>query len=849
MGTNLIQNYIAKPANQQKPVTQPQAPAKPIPDFNIQHELDNRTFIKPLRGKGRLLTGNILSSPKYTFDNFIYSMKALKHAATGNANDHELGKLNDLGLMGGGLAIASYLTTKRYTPMTKGMEFVGFGAFIASMALWPKIAIQLPAYLIHGVNVQQKYQDSFGRKKPFYQDPQFIPWDLYSDKQIDKIGDRLGVDKDMPNRRDFIQEKMRKLAVQNNTLWMLTAGFATPVMTALICNATEPYLINHMNNIRNKKADKILSNVEEYSKKYQDKHIEKKLEAVFKQHQNKPIDNNIYDALVEAFTDDLDAVTMESFKKDLKALIDNGEYNISETTAKNISKNIKQQFEKQGYSKEFIEAVIPTEDAMVNLFKENQFIKSTKAEGFNKIVKAIALNISQRAIEFNQLHPDDAEDLKHIRNILTSQATEKHPIFKELYSLKANTFDENLFKTLQKAAQAFDGFRARLLTLDEYALIKAGSAPETVIANYWNDVSKDLIKIFGITDKELEKARFDKNLMGKLLREKLEKIVSDRASYEKVMNTLVEKIASLNSKIKSSDMTSHMLKGDIGKSEKTAYESAVDTVFRDYSQKINTAGFTRTSRALTGSGGDEFGSAKAIQKAFVEERLLGVKSSFFRLINTLDFYRRVATDPNAFRPYNEGVPRGVMEELIELCKIITLEGHSSDSATKFYMLRNPNPEADFSPLEVENGRIKNAHLGKAPKGTTDIPNDKYFFQNAMKFMFGDDMHPETKSILERSIIKDEMTNYRHLVMDKIGGEKYFWKPRHIVSNTGDTGSDIKFLLTGISPNELVYKTGQQVFNSKKWLKIFGGIGAGLLGVTVLIQFFLGRLKAPQGGNK
>ena len=848
MGTNLIQNYIAKPANQKKPVQQ-QTSKKNMPNFDIQRELDNRTFIKPLHGKGRLLTGNILASPKYRFDNFIYSMKALKHAAQGNANDHELGKINDLGLMGGGLAIASYLSGKRYTPMTKGMEFVGLGAFLASMSLWPKLAIQLPAYLIHGVNVQKEYQDSFGRKKPFYQDPQFIPWDLYSDKQIDKIGDRLGVPKDIPNRRDFIQEKMRKLAVQNNTLWMLTAGIATPVMTALICNATEPYLNNYMNNIQNKKADTIISNVEKYSEKYQTKHIENKLNTVFALHKNKPIDDNIKEALIDAFTDDLDAVTMESFKKDLKSIIDSGEYNISETTAKNISKNIRQQFEKQGYSKEFIETVIPNEENMVNLFKNNQFIKGTKADSFNKIVKAITLNISQNAIEYNKLHPEDKEDLRHIRNIITSNVTEKHPIFKELYAIKSRVFDADLFKTLQKAAQAFDGFRARQLALDEYALLKAGSAPETVIANYWNNVSKDLIKIFGITDKELEKTRFDKNLMGNLLREKIESIVSDKASYEKTMDTLVEKIASLNSQIKPSDMTSHMLRGDNPQKDKTVYEDAVNSVFKEWSQKINDSGFTRTSKAIAGTGEDEFGSAKTIQKAFVEERLLGVKSSFYRLINTLDFYRRAAFDPNAMKPYNQGVPREVMEELIELCKIITLEGHSSDNATKFYMLRNPNPAADFSPLEVENGKIKNAHFGKTPNGTTDIPNDKYFYQNAMKFMFGDEMSSETKSILEKNNLTGEVTNYRRLVMEKIGGERYFWKPRHIVSNTGDTGSDIKFLLTGIAPNELIYKTGQQVFNTKKWLKIFGGIGAGLLGVTVLAQFFLGRLKAPQGGNK
>ena len=198
MTTNLIQSYIAnkptggypnKPSAAQAKVQN--SPKKTMPDFDIQHELDNRTFIKPLEGKGRLIKGNIFNAPAIMVKDAIYDAKALKHAIRGEANDHELGKLNDVGLKLGGLAIAGYLFTRKQTPLTKGMEFVGLGSFLASMAIWPKIAIQLPAYLIHGVNVQKQYEDSFGRKKPFYQDPQFIPWDLYSDKEIQKIGDRL----------------------------------------------------------------------------------------------------------------------------------------------------------------------------------------------------------------------------------------------------------------------------------------------------------------------------------------------------------------------------------------------------------------------------------------------------------------------------------------------------------------------------------------------------------------------------------------------------------------------------------------------------------------------------------
>ena len=52
---------------------------------------------------------------------------------------------------------------------------------------------------------------------------------------------------------------------------------------------------------------------------------------------------------------------------------------------------------------------------------------------------------------------------------------------------------------------------------------------------------------------------------------------------------------------------------------------------------------------------------------------------------------------------------------------------------------------------------------------------------------------------------------------------------------------MKFLLTGIAPDELFFKAGQQAFNTKKWLKIFGTFGGALLGVTVLAQFFFGKM--------
>lgn len=841
MTTNLIQNYISAPKTlPQQPKMQGQnvqSAQKPKPDFDIERELNNRTFIKPLPSKGRLLNGNIFNAPAIMVKDAVYDVKAFKHAMQGNANDHELGKLNDVGLKLGGLAIAGYLFTKKQTPVTKGMEFVGLGSFLASMAIWPKLAIQLPAYLIHGVNVQKQYEDSFGRKKSFYQDPQFIPWDLYSDKEIDKMGNRLRVPKDIPNRRDAIQEKMKKIAIQNNTLWMLTAGFATPVMSALICNQTEPYLAKWLNNRKNKKADLILTNLDEHSKKYDTHNATNNIENQIKLHAGKPITEEVINSVADAF-DGMDSVTAESFKADLRELMTSNTHTISKDSTKAISKNLKNIFKGKPISKDAVDAIIPNENDMFNIFKENNFIKT---DADDKALKAISdkilLAVKKNVETYNQNRPEAEQlDFEYIKKLIRSHKVNEHPIKSVLNNSTSATFSQEIQANLRNIAKAFDAFNAKTNALNEYAVTKVGSAPETVIANYWNNISKDLLTTLGISPKEIEKVRFDRNLTGELLRNKIESIVSDDATYKKVMKDLVAKVASLDSEIKPSDITT--------------YNEKVDTLFNEFGEFLKDKQFSNTAKAIAGvNNNDNVGTLKNIQKSFVSERLSGVKSSFYRLINTLDFYRRIAKNVNSIDILKQ-YPREVREELIELCKIITLQGHSSDNATKFYMLRNPHPSDDMSDIVVKNGKIENKYFGKgAVNTTTDIPNDKFFYQRAMQLMFGDKMDKETTEILEGSIIKPNVTEYRENVVKIIGGENYFAKPRHRISPVNDAGSEFKFLLTGIAPDELFFKAGQQAFNTRKWLKIFGAFGGVLLGVTVLAQFFFGKMPDKKAGKK
>lgn len=272
MAKNLIHNYLTNLNNsQQSPSRRSDRSYFGLPSVNSTIEAFDEgsdKLIKPLDGKGHLINNDLIHMPKEFVRDTVYSAKALVDGSRGQANDHQLGKLNDLGLKVSGLAIATYLMTKKSTPKTKAMEFVGFGAFLASMSLWPKLALEIPARIIHGFNFRKQYIDDQGRKKYVSQDPNYIPFDLYKgDKRsedLDVIGDRLGIRRDIPNRHEAVKDQMRKISVQNNTLWMLTAGIATPIMTALACNRMEPYIGKWAEEFSNGRVNAQINDVHDY---------------------------------------------------------------------------------------------------------------------------------------------------------------------------------------------------------------------------------------------------------------------------------------------------------------------------------------------------------------------------------------------------------------------------------------------------------------------------------------------------------------------------------------------------------------------------------------------------------
>lgn len=848
MRTNLIQSYVNG-----TPLVQQYNSDKAVKDFDVNRELSNRTFIKPLPSNGKLVKNTIFDMPSELFKDAKYDLNAFHHAIKGEANDHELGRLNDVGMKIGGLAIATYLFAKKQTPLTKIMEFIGLASFFGAMDLWPKLALQLPAYLIHGFNIRQKYEDSYGRKKLFYQDHQFIPWDLYSDKEINKIGDRLGIPKDIPNRREFIQEKMRKIALQNNTMWMLTAGFATPIMSGLICNALTNTVARYQGEKLNKKADMLLSNFTQEIQKYDFKENTNSLNEILTNNAGKPITEELLDNIHANLTDGLDYVTSTSVKDDLKNMLPSSDAYSFDTDALDKVRNaLKENFSSVSLSEQELAQILPDNDSIIQGFTQKGLL-NPEVKDFSEHSKFIQDLMDQNIAKFIKTHPDSITAKKlnfAMKSLVHAPEHGADSALASVFKVKpAAVLTDDIIKSLKSASDVLNQFKAKNAVLDRFAYIKTAQAPETILANCWNDITGELLKTLKFTPEEIKKSRIDREIVGDILRNKFENIVSNDETYASVITELQKKLSDLQSKMASLDNTID----DSG----NLYHSLVNSTFGETADSLRAANMPLTAERLVGFDNVTQSSLKEVQLSFVTDRIKGVKSSFYRLLNTLDMYHRISKVENVESVLNSSMPRGVKEELVEMCKQLLIEGRTSDYAVKFHSFRypelNPNLENEevrkeyFSQIETKAGKVINKYMDKhQPTDLVELANDKNFFESAMKLMYDCELHPDTMSKIKDSVFFEDFINYRKSVLNYLGGDKYFAKPNHLVNGTEVTSSsELKFLLMGCAPDDMFSKLCKQAYNSNIWFKTFGRLGAALLGITVLSQFFMGHMKVPK----
>ncbi len=776
--------------------------------------IKTQQYIKPQGAKGKLVSSSIFPNVKDT----KYNFNALKHGLTGKANDHELGKLNDVGMKVGALALAGYLATQKATPKTKLMEFVGLATFFGAMKLWPKLAIGAPAKAIHGFDPTQEYEDSFGRKKPFFQDAQYQPWDVYSNEQLQKIGDKMGVDKNAQDRNDLTKSNMTKIATKNNTLWMITAGIASAVFSALACNKAEKVIDPALDKVNNEKADKLLQNFDTEAQKRMtsaSKDMQKDLDKIFEENKGKTVDNKLIEKISGRLAKGLDPVTEEGVKEDMQNILMNGKSLVNEGLAEKISNGSKKVLA-QKFSEEQVAKIVPSKEEIVKHFNDNQMMgREVNEDGAMNVRSSVSQLFLTRAKEQGM----STEKLKTIKKGVALVAD------KALKSNSASVLDENAMKKVSEIGKAMSELQAKDSVLDDYAQAKVADKPETVIANYWNKTSTSIVKSLGIDFKEMEKVRNNRQLVQGLVRNKMEEVTSDDAKYQKAIGEMANNIAELDKKIKPEDTRK--------------YVDLVGKTYDDAAGNLYNQGMEATANKLTALSVGGKGSLKRVKQVYFEERVAGVKNSFSRMINTMDVYRRISKGEVP----KDGSAREVKEAMLELVKQTTLQGHSSDHSIKFYFNRSQDnsTNVDRSDVEIKDGKVVNKYF-KEGKGV-DIPEDYGFYQKAMNFMYNSPMDKDTVEAIKKAGIEKDVNKYNSEVYNKIGSADYFTKPNH--KTTGDQGasSEYKFLLLGVAPDEMMTKTVQQSYNSQKWGKTFGTVGAVLTGLTVAAQFLFGKGKA------
>lgn len=840
MTTNLLQNYITPtPLNS----ANKKQPAVTLYDTN-----ENKNSIKPLPPKGRLINEGILDYPINFVHNTIYNTNAIKDSYNGKANDHQLGKINDIGLVAGGLSIAGYLATLKSIPKTKAMEFIGLGSFLAAMVVWPKVAIQLPAYLIHGFNIFQQSEDSFGRRKPFFQDPQYLKWDLYSDNDINKIGDKLHVPQNIENRREIIQEKMKKIAVQNNTLWMLTAGFATPIMSALICNISEKPVSKYFEEIKNKKADNLIANIYKSSIKLKDKSITTDIEKLIAKNKDNIIDAKIINEITNILSRDMYTTEIEALKKDLKSIYTGSDVNLGLTASKELNIRLIKYIKgkeiaghKGELTEEFATSIIPTQDEFVEILKSHDLYKKPfkiSTPDLREKRMILVEDILKKYDKFKESNPDCNITRNEIKELLYKSSEDCdgnviEDIFKKNKFKILDLKEQNKLRDIKKV---FARFKANRAVLNEYAFMKTSQTEDSVLATAWNDSVDKMIKTLGLSKKEIRQMKRDRTLTGEILANKFEKIASDKTLYKKTLAQII--------KIKN-DLTKtlHLDK---------AYNEKSEQMFNKYLPQFDEFGFSHLYEAMEGNTTNSTehliipSSTRELQKKYMQEGTLSIESTLNRLIASLDLYKRIYDVKNVGLLADNVTPREIKEEIAEFTRKIMIEGRSADYATKFYVERNLHPNLeDKSPIEMKNNRLYRKY-GKSGIDKGDIPFDSEFFKKTVSILYKENLHPETIALLSKKDMLSTIEQYRKDMVEKVCDSFYFYKPQcGSVENISDK---LKFQLIGKPLDELIYGPVKQIYNRNKWLKIFAGIGSTVLGLTILAQFCFGQTPMQKTKN-
>lgn len=809
-------------------------------------------LVKPLPAQGHLVHDTALSVPKFWIKDIAYDIKAVRDGYRGTANDHQLGRINDVGLKLGGIGIAGVLAARTSNPVLRIMEYVGLGTFLTAMSLYPKIAINTPSRVVQGFDIGKEYIDDQGRKKSVFQDSNYIPFDMYRgefpDEDLDKIGDSMGIPRDIKNRHDIIKEQMRKIATQNNTLWMLTAGLATPVMTALICCGLEKLIAPAVEMVRNSKNNTAIENILKKTQEMplvidqvEPNSLSKKIEKIILNYKDKEIPKAEIDNIVKILAKEMNSDTLASaIKEDVQKLFKseaNG-FAVSDKTAAQIIELITSRIPDNG-NKEIMKRVfVPTEEEinriLAPLTNGSREITPENLYKFKGELKELfGKKIMQEKPEFHK-------SLKAYQNQYIIESISK--------SFKKNPVN---FVTAQAAdniidfAKVIGEFKNNEKIIDKCQNFKFEYESETALARSYAKFESAVLDVLGIKYKDLKQMRVSSDITKEILDKKLAELAKDEVRYQKAIEKLSGVIADMEMKLNGESFSQSYIKDMITAIENNYNNTAkrMDSFSGKFAKTINALCkedlSTLTNSIETREDLFKFldglredkpvkewtldyarenakgnGSAKNEAITRLVDRYQGAKNSFLRMIHAMDFYRA------------EMPSEGYAKEVAEKAKETVLGANSSNHTLKLNTINNPDFYKDIM-WKLYSGKIDSATV-RGMENFNDI---------------------EAGNILDR--FQSYIKRFRNVMGNN---DVDFKTPKHMLGKTEEysqksTTRISKFNLVGQNPIDMVKNAAERRYGNQKWLRIASTICGVVLGGTVLAQFAFGKIKNPHNIQK
>ena len=589
---------------------------------------DSEGRVKPKEDKAKLLPSRIFGSPVEYAKDLKKDVVNIGRAMKGQANDHELGRINDVAMKLGSFALACYLFVKNPLKLNKTMEFVGLSTFFTSMALWPKLAIQAPIKARTGVDIHQKYIDSQGRKKMMFQDPQYDLTDLYSREDLDRIGKKLKVSENLPDRDRFIKQRAKKLATQGNTLWMMSAGLSAPIMSALTCNVLEKPITNllekHALNSTKKAMEALNTNA-----------AGKKVWEAVQKFVSENGQTVLDDASLQELMKKLPNVNSSNFNNSIRQYIQTLAGNIRNT----LDKNIVEQAVSGKLDKSVIEQVLGD--------MSDDLLKQTSVED---IARKLA----------------NASGLSHgKKNKLIGELTK---LIKETQSKQPVTIGQ-IGEQIQKLGNSLVNFSSGKNVIEKFIHARVGEESGTYIANQWGRVTKSLFKSLHLKDSELKALQNGGNY--EIITKKIAELPAEQ--YEKLMSKLLKLIEEYETKTGADEMmnaVSSKAKEVCGAAGKTLTENGFDDLARKVTADIKAGTIENEINQRAKNG------------------ISGAKSSFYRLIQWIDLLKKEQSGDltnqvkEALKLAGKDSSDDAVKAMIEKCKSVLLGATPSDYAEK-----------------------------------------------------------------------------------------------------------------------------------------------------------------------